>query len=74
MYKSLAVALLLLSGLGTADANKSTPTVVPPPVRGPRIAAPEIDPTSVNGAIAVLIGGLAVLRGRRSERRAISES
>ena len=72
MYKSLAVALLLLAGLGTAEANKSPPTVVPPPVVTPvRVShpAPEIDPRSVSGAIAVLIGGLAVLRGRRSKRR-----
>jgi|HubBroStandDraft_6_1064221.scaffolds.fasta_scaffold670528_2 hypothetical protein len=68
MYKSLAVLLLLLSGLGTAEANKSPPTAVPPPARGPRFAAPEIDPASVSGAIALLIGGLTVLRGRLPNR------
>jgi hypothetical protein len=68
MYKSLVVLLLSLSGLGTAEANKSPPTWAPPPVRGPHFAAPEIDPTSVNGAIALLIGSLAVLRGRLSKR------
>jgi hypothetical protein len=64
MYKSLFVLLLSLSCLGTAEADKSSPTSVPTPVRGPHFAAPEIDPASVGGAIALLIGGLAVLRGR----------
>jgi hypothetical protein len=68
MYKSLAVLLLLLSGLGTAEANRSAPTSVPPPARGPHFAAPEIDPASVGGAVALLIGGLAVLRGRLPKR------
>jgi hypothetical protein len=69
MYKSLVVLLLSLSGLGIAEANRSPPTLVAlPPVRGPHFAAPEIDPTSVNGAIALLIGGLAVLRGRLHKR------
>ena len=69
MYKSLVVLLLSLSGLGTAEANKSPPTLVsPPPVRGPHFAAPEIDPTSVHGAIALLIGSLAVLRTRLPKR------
>jgi hypothetical protein len=68
MYKSLAVSLLLVSGLGTAEANKSPPTPVPPPARGPHFTAPEIDPTSVSGAIALLIGGLIVLRERPANR------
>jgi hypothetical protein len=69
MYKSLVVLLLSLSGLGTAAAKGSPPTLGPlPPVRGPHFAAPEIDPTSVNGAIALLIGSLAVLRGRLPKR------
>jgi hypothetical protein len=68
MYKSLAVSLLLLSGLGTAEA-KSPPTPVSPPARGPHFTAPEIDPTSVSGAIALLIGGLIVLRGRPADRQ-----
>ncbi len=69
MYKLLVVLLLSLSILGTAEANKSPPTLVsPPPGRGPHFAAPEIDPTSVNGAIALLIGSLAVLRGRLPKR------
>ena len=66
MYKSLAVLLLLLSGLGTAEANKSPPTSVLPPARAPHFTAPEIDPLS--GAIALLIGGLIVLRGRPANR------
>jgi hypothetical protein len=71
MYKSLAVLLLLLSGLGTAEANKKSPPPPPPPpppVRGPHLAAPEIDPALVGGAIALLIGGLAVIRGRVPNR------
>jgi hypothetical protein len=73
MYKSLAVSLLLLSGLGTAQADKSPARLVPPPpppppVRGPHFAAPEIDPASVGGAIALLIGGLTVFRGRIPKR------
>jgi hypothetical protein len=34
------------------------------PVSG--VAAPEIDPASASGALALLLGGLAVLRGRRA--------
>ena len=69
MYKSLVVLLLSLSGLSIAEANRSPPTLVALPlVRGPHFAAPEIDPASVNGAIALLIGGLAVLRGRFPKR------
>jgi hypothetical protein len=66
MYKSLVVSLLLLSGISTAEANKSPPPPkpAPPPVRGPGIAAPEIDPASISGAITLLVGGLAVLRRR----------
>jgi hypothetical protein len=70
MYKSLAVLLVLLSGLGTAEANKShaPPPPPPPPARGPHFAAPEIDPAFIGGSIALLVGGLAVLRGRVPNR------
>jgi hypothetical protein len=37
-------------------------------VSSPTVAAPEIDPASAMSAFTLLLGGLAVMRGRRSER------
>jgi hypothetical protein len=34
----------------------------------PCLTAPEIDPTSANTALTLLVGGIAVLVGRRSKR------
>lgn len=35
---------------------------------GPRVAAPEIDPSSAVSALTLLVGGLAVLRGRSQKQ------
>ena len=50
--------------------NHFPPIPAPGPVKqdppGP-ISAPEIDPTSALGALTLLAGGLAVIRGRRTK-------
>ena len=71
--KFLPVLVLSLSAVGVAAAKKapSPPPPRPPvthPPGVPRMAAPEIDPASVAAAMALLIGGLAVLRGRQPDR------
>jgi hypothetical protein len=37
------------------------------PVKPSPLTAPEIDPSSAIAAMSLLVGGLAVLRGRRSK-------
>jgi hypothetical protein len=54
-----AVLLLSLLGIGIAGANTEPPGKGPTPIpRGPRLAAPEIDPSSGLGAATLPIGGL----------------
>ena len=59
---ALAITWLLL-GVGTAMAWPP-----PPPDDGGGNAAPEIDPTMVTGALAVLGGGLIVIRSIRRRK------
>jgi hypothetical protein len=66
MYKLLAILLLTSSGLTVALAKAPPPPVLKPPpapVR-PHATAPEMDPSSAISAIALLLGGVMVLRGR----------
>lgn len=53
MNKILGIAVLLMSACGVASA-----TVI--------ASAPEIDPASAMSGLTLLIGGLAVIRGRRA--------
>jgi 4-amino-4-deoxy-L-arabinose transferase-like glycosyltransferase len=39
------------------------------PSGGGTVAAPEIDPAGAMAALSLLVGGLAVMRGRRSSRK-----
>jgi hypothetical protein len=53
---------LLNSGLNVISDLSKTGLVT---VKAPTVAAPEIDPASTMAALTLLLGGLAVLRGRR---------
>jgi hypothetical protein len=48
------------------ESNAPNPTFVYQLKVSPYTAAPEIDPVSAAGALTLLLGGLAVLRGRRT--------
>jgi len=81
MVRKIAPAILLTTVAGIASATVSTPdrsctthwflglipyevcTTTPP---GKPVAAPEIDATSAVAGLTLMIGGLAVLRGRRT--------
>jgi hypothetical protein len=53
---------LLNSGLNVISDLTKTGSVT---VKAPTVAAPEIDPASTMAALTLLMGGLAVMRGRR---------
>ncbi len=50
---------------GNPDPCFSLTQTTPPGSWSAAIAAPEIDPASAAGGLALLLGGLAVLRGRK---------
>ena len=77
MYKLIAVLALSLTGAAAAQAMAHPPLTwwlshdhrgnngyTPPH----STAAPEIDPASAVGGLTLLLGGLAVIRGRRGRR------
>jgi hypothetical protein len=81
MVRKLALAIVLTTAAGIASATPPGVTctthylwgIFPyevctstPPPRGP-VAAPEIDAASAVAGLTLMIGGLAVLRGRRSK-------
>jgi hypothetical protein len=61
----IILAILFSSGFGGLIAYEYQHTHTTPPSTH-SMAAPEIDPAGALGAFALLAGGLAVLRGRRS--------
>ncbi len=61
MTRITGAALLLLASTGVAMAATVLPSV-PLPVR-----APEIDPASALSGLTLLLGALAVARGRRAK-------
>ena len=80
MVRKLALAILLTTAAGVASATPPGVTctthwflgVIPyevctskPPVNP--VKAPEIDATSAVAGLTLMLGGLAVLRGRRSK-------
>jgi hypothetical protein len=78
--KKLALAALLFAATGSSafagGGEKCTQFLfweicVPAPTQKHPVAAPEIDPASALGALALMGGGLAVLRGRRSKGTAV---
>jgi len=72
---SLAVVLLAMAGVASADAgsgNCFSFAFIPKLFcqAGPNpgtVSAPEIDPASAMAGLTMLAGGLAVLRGRRKK-------
>ena len=83
MVRKIALGILLMAVAGAASANASTGGVsckteylfgvIPYEVctvvkKNPRpVAAPEINAASAVAGLTLMIGGLAVLRGRRSK-------
>jgi hypothetical protein len=76
VYRKIGLVLALMTMAGIASAGDSNsdkcfhmlwfdfcpPTGKPDPVK-----APEIDPSSAMAGLTLMLGGLAVLRGRRSK-------
>jgi hypothetical protein len=60
------LTLVLVAFAGTANAAHFNPF---PFFRDPKpaVSAPEIDPASALSGLTMLLGGLAVVRGRRSK-------
>jgi hypothetical protein len=65
------LTLVLVTFAGTASASHFDPfpSFKDPHFRDPKpaISAPEIDPASALSGLTMLLGGLAVVRGRRSK-------
>ncbi len=59
MFKLIGTILLSAAVMGVAQAVTGDPV--------PAVGAPEIDPASAISAVTLLLGGLAVLRGRRAK-------
>ena len=59
------VLMLALSGVAAAGGDKPCGLQCPTP---PSVKAPEINATSAAAALTLLLGGLVVLRGRRTGR------
>jgi len=79
MRKQIALSLVLMSVAGVASAGPSADTnplceifhiFCPAPVKSEPLKAPEMDPSSAIAAMTLLVGGLAVLRGRRFKKSA----
>lgn len=60
----IILAILFSSGFGGLIAYEYQHTHTTPPTHS--MAAPEIDPAGTVSAFTLLVGALAVLRGRRS--------
>ena len=58
MFKLIGTVLLSVAVIGVAQAVTGDPAPV---------GAPEIDPASAISGVTLLLGGLAVLRGRRTK-------
>jgi hypothetical protein len=62
---SMSGAALALSILHPPGGHDGPPSHSPGPGGGGPVAAPEIDPASAVSALTLLVGGLAVVRGRK---------
>jgi hypothetical protein len=70
----LAFALMTIAGVASArdsDSNKCFHILwfdfCPPSEKHEPVKAPELDPSSAIAGLTLMMGGLAVLRGRRSK-------
>jgi len=66
---ALVSSLTLIAGLAVARPELATPPkgdlpFTPPPKV---VAAPELAPAAVLGAVTLLVGGILVLRGRKAK-------
>ncbi len=66
--KILGILILSLAAATTANASRGYPAFEFKPFVAPP-AAPEIDPASAVSAFTLLAGGLAIIRGRRANRK-----
>lgn len=68
MYKFVAIAILAFSasGIAFADGDKDH-SWTPSWWHHHPVSAPEIDPASALSGLTLLVGGLAVVRGRRKK-------
>ncbi len=64
---SMSGAAFALSILHPPGGNGGPPGHSPGPGGGAPVAAPEIDPASAASALTLLMGGLAVVRGRKTK-------
>jgi hypothetical protein len=69
---SLALALMTMAGVASAkDSDKCLHLLwfdfCPPSEKQEPVKAPEIDPSSAMAGLTLMLGGLAVLRGRRGK-------
>ena len=63
-----ASAILAMGCVGFAQAGQNdNPDSNRDHDKHDRVAAPEIDPASAMSALTLLVGGLAVIRGRRTK-------
>ena len=74
MIRNLGLALALMTMAGVASARDSDKCFhilwfdfCPPSEKQEPVKAPEIDPSSAVAGLTLMMGGLAVLRGRRSK-------
>jgi hypothetical protein len=79
MSKTIAVLIISLGGITAANATPSPICtdlgalgvllgICPPSHSGPPAQAPEIDPASAMSGLSLLLGGLAVMRGRKKKQ------
>ena len=75
MVRNIGLALALMTMAGAASARDSDKCLhmlwfdfCPPSEKHePVVKAPEIDPSSAMAGLTLMLGGLAVLRGRRNK-------
>ena len=74
MFRKTSLALALMTIAGVASAKDSDKCIhilwfdfCAPSEKHEPVKAPEIDPSSAIAGLTLMMGGLAVLRGRRSK-------
>jgi len=77
MTKMFAVLIISLGGITAANATVSSSScgfiaellgLCKPGPSGPPARAPEIDPAGALSGLSLLVGGLAVVRGRKKKQ------